>query len=359
MTVRVGVIGTGIMGAEHARLLERQVSGVVVTGAFDVDTERCQQAVTGMPSAQVFSDPIELIFDPGIDAVVIASADLTHERFALAAIAAGKPVLCEKPLAPDIPGCERILAAEVAAGRRLVSVGFMRRFDPGHRQLKQALAGGDIGTALLMHCVHRNRSAPAGQPTGSLITGSAVHEFDAARWLLDDELATVAVHRPRSSRRSSPTADPLFLVVESSAGVLVDIEVFLNCGYGYEVRCEVVGEYGTIFLDAPAATAARGAAGISRSLAEDWRPRFAEAYRCELQEWIDSVAAGQVSSLASTWDGYAATATAQAGVAALDSGRTEPVRLPPRPNLYGPRLHGAEVHGVEVHGAEVHGEVRA
>jgi len=339
MTVRAAVIGTGIMGAEHARLLERQVSGVVVTGAFDVDTERCRQAVAGMPSARVFSDPIELIFDPGIDAVVIASADLTHERFALAAIAAGKPVLCEKPLAPDIAGCERILAAEVAAGRRLVSVGFMRRFDPGHRQLKQVLAGGDIGTALLMHCVHRNRSAPAG------------HEFDAARWLLDDELATVTVHRPRSSRRSSPTADPLFLVVESSAGALVDIEVFLNCGYGYEVRCEVVGEDGTVFLDAPAATATRGAAGISRSLAEDWRPRFAEAYRCELQEWIDSVAAGAVSCLASTWDGYAATAAAQAGVAALDSGRAEPVRLPPRPELYGAELYGAEVHGAEVHGA--------
>lgn len=322
------------MGAEHASLLEHQVSGAVVTGAFDLDAGRCTRVVAGMASARVFADPIELIFDDDVDAVLIASADATHELFALAAIAAGKPVLCEKPLAPELPGCERILAAEVAAGRRLVSVGFMRRFDPGHRDLRQALADGDIGSPLLMHCVHRNRSGPPGQPTASLITGSAVHEFDAARWLLDDELVQITVHRPRSSRRSAPTADPLFLVAESSAGVIVDIEVFVNSGYGYEVRCEVVCEHGTVLLDAPAATVARGAAGASRSLPADWRPRFAEAYRRELQNWVDAVAAGVASSLASSWDGLAATAVAQAGVAALDSGRAEPVRLPPRPQLY-------------------------
>lgn len=324
------------MGAEHASLLQHQVSGAVITGAFDLDAGRCAQAVAGMASGRVFADPVELIFDAGIDAVVIASADATHERFALAAIAAGKPVLCEKPLAPDLPGCERILAAEVTAGRRLVSVGFMRRFDPGHRDLQQTLADGDLGAPLLMHCVHRNKSAPPGQPTASLITGSAVHEFDAARWLLDDELVKITVHRPRASRRSAPSTDPLFLVAESSAGVIVDIEVFVNSGYGYEVRCEVVGEHGTVLLDTPAATVARGSAGVSRSLPADWRPRFAEAYRRELQDWIDAVAAGVASSLASSWDGFAATAVAQAGVTALDSGRTETIRLPPRPELYSP-----------------------
>lgn len=322
------------MGAEHASLLQYQVSGAVVGGAFDLDAGRCAKAVAGVASARIFADPIELIFDDCIDAVLIASADATHERFALAAIAAGKPVLCEKPLAPDLPGCERIVTAEVAAGRRLVSVGFMRRFDPGSGELKRALADGDLGVPLLMHCVHRNRSGPPGQPTAWLITGSAVHEFDAARWLLDDELVQISVHRPRSSRRSVPTGDPLFLVAESSAGVIVDIEVFVNSGYGYEVRCEVVCEDGTVLLDAPAATVARGGAGVSRSLPTDWRPRFAEAYRRELQNWVDAVTAGVASSLASSWDGLAATAVAQAGVAALDSGRAEPVRLPPRPQLY-------------------------
>ncbi|MEY9838208.1 Gfo/Idh/MocA family protein [Streptacidiphilus sp. EB103A] len=332
MPVRIGVIGVGVMGAEHARLLSRVVSGSEVTAVADFDAEQAR-TVAKAYGARVFDDPLQLIADDRVDAVLIASSDPTHEQFVLACLAAGKPVLCEKPLAADLDGCLRILDAEQEAGRRLVTVGFMRRYDPGYLDIKATVDGGDIGRPLAMHCVHRN-AGPGGTPTAMLITGSAVHEIDIARWLLRDEIDTVTVHRPRASARSGGTQDPLFLVFSSAEGVLIDVEVFVTAGYGYEVRCELVAEAGTVLLDSPAPTVRRSAGRRSRDVPADWRPRFAEAYRRELQDWVDGVATGDPVRGASAWDGYAATAVAAAGVRALDSGLPQTVSLLDRPELY-------------------------
>jgi myo-inositol 2-dehydrogenase/D-chiro-inositol 1-dehydrogenase len=327
----VGIVGTGVMGADHARLLGTVVAGAELTAVSDVDSGRAVAVARALPGVRALPDPLALIKDDAVDAVVVASSDATHEEFVLAALAVGKPVLCEKPLAPTVEACRRILDAEASAGGGLVSVGFMRRHDPGFLAVKAALDGGQIGTPLLMHCVHRNVSYPPDVPSATLITGSAVHEMDIARWLLGDEIVAVTVHRPRSSRAAGRVTDPLFLVLETAAGVVVDVEVFVNARYGYEVRCELVGEDGTVSLDAPAPTVVRRSASAGRTLPADWRPRFAEAYRRELQDWVDALRTGRVSRLATAWDGYVATVVAAAGVVSLGSGSREPVvSLPPR-----------------------------
>jgi myo-inositol 2-dehydrogenase/D-chiro-inositol 1-dehydrogenase len=333
-TVRVGIVGTGVMGTDHARLLGSVISGATLTAVFDVDRARAAQVAENIPSARVLADPLDLIRHDTVDAVLVASSDPTHEEFVLASIAAGKPVLCEKPLAPTVAGCQRILDAEEAFGARLVSVGFMRRYDPGYLDLKDTVDSGRIGAPLMLHCVHRNPAAPAGLPSSMLITGSAVHEIDLARWLLGDEIAAVTVHTPRSSRAAGSTRDPQILVLESAQGVIVDIEVFVNARYGYDVRCELVGEDGTVSLDAPAATVVRRDAATGRGLPGDWRPRFAEAYRRELQDWVDGLRTEKSARGASAWDGYAATAVAQAGVAALETGTRQLVDIGPRPARY-------------------------
>lgn len=332
MPVRTGVIGVGIMGAEHARLLTDVVSGSEVAAVFDVNAARATSVAAGC-GAQVVDDPMVLIKDSGVDAVLIASWDRTHEQFVLDCVAAGKPVLCEKPLAPDVEGCLRILQAEAEYGRRLVSVGFMRRYDPGYAELKRTLQGGDLGRALLMHCVHRNATSPE-HSSEALISGSAVHEIDIARWLLDEELVSVTVHCPRPAARSGAVQDPMLLVFASASGVSVDVEVFLNAGYGYDVRCEVVAEGGTVLLDSPAPTVVRHPGGSARAIARDWRTRFAEAYRLELQDWVDGVAVGDPGRGATAWDGYVATEVAQAGIRGLSTGTTQRVVLCDKPAWY-------------------------
>ncbi len=334
-TLGVGVLGSGVMGAAHIRTLATAVSGSGVSAAFDVDRERAAEAVDGLDGVRLHADPHALIEDDRVDAVLIASPDATHEEFVLACLAAGKPVLCEKPLAPTVDGCLKIVESEQALGRRLVSVGFMRRYDPGHVELKRLLDDGEIGDALMLHCVHRNRSAIPELPSEVLVTGSAVHEIDLARWLLGTELAYATVHRPRRSALVwGATQDPQFLVFETVDGVVVDVEVFVNAQYGYDVRCELVGERGAVTLDQPAVTVVRGDLREARAVPRDWRDRFAHAYRRELQDWVDHAAASGACG-ATAWDGYVATAVARTAVAALEDGGRHPVQLAERPGLYG------------------------
>ena len=333
MPVRVGVIGVGVMGGEHARLLAREVAGSEVVAVYDVDPQRAGQ-VAADTGARSHDDPMVLVKDEQVDAVVVASSDPTHEQFVLAALAAAKPVLCEKPLAPDVAGCARILDAEVELGRRFVSVGFMRRYDLGYRALKDVLDSGQLGRAVMLHCAHRNASVAPGLASSVLISGSAVHEIDIARWLLGEELTAVTVHTPRRAAGATGTQDPLFLVLESASGVLVDVEVFANAGYGYDVRAELVADHGTVSLDSSPPTAVRFAGGVARIVPADWRGRFVDAYRRELQDWVDSVAAGTLPGTASAWDGYVATEVAQVGIRALETGQSQMVGLRDKPALY-------------------------
>ena len=138
------------------------------------------------------NDPLGVINDPAVGAVLIASPDSTHADFAIACIKAGKPVLCEKPLAPTAAEGMRVIEAELSAGRRLVQLGFMRRFDPGYTEMKQLLDSGRYGEALAFHCIHRNASAPAHFNSAAAIVNSCVHEVDVSRFVLSAELASRA-----------------------------------------------------------------------------------------------------------------------------------------------------------------------
>jgi myo-inositol 2-dehydrogenase / D-chiro-inositol 1-dehydrogenase len=299
---RVGVIGLGVMGADHLRTLSAiaEVTGAEVTAVHDIDPARMEVAPGNIKR---YGDGFALIGSPDVDAVLIASADATHEEFVLACLDAGRPVLCEKPLAPTADACRRIIAAQERLGRELVTVGFMRRYDPGYLRLKEA----DLGATLLLHCRHRNAASPPGWPTEYLIISSAVHEFDTIRWLTGDEIVSVAAYVPRStSYASGGTSDPLLLVVRTTSGVVADIEVFVNARYGYDVRCERVAERGVADLGSPPGT--------------DWRDRFADAYRAELTDWLAGVRTGEVRG-ATAGDGLAAQLVCDAAIRSLHTGK--------------------------------------
>jgi myo-inositol 2-dehydrogenase/D-chiro-inositol 1-dehydrogenase len=167
----------------------------------DADPVRAA-AVAG--SARVHDDPLALVADAEVDAVIIASSDATHEAFVLACLEAGKPVLCEKPLAATAEAGLRVVEAEAAIGRRLIQLGFMRRYDSGYVAMKAALRDGAVGAPLLLHCIHRNASVPPDYTSDMLITSSATHEVDIARWLLGDEIVSAVVHgRARRGRRAA------------------------------------------------------------------------------------------------------------------------------------------------------------
>jgi len=266
---------------------------------------------------------------------MVTSWGPTHEEFVLAAIEAGKPVFCEKPLAPTPDACLHIIEAEMHRGRRLVQVGFMRRYDRGYRALKRALDDGSIGTPLLAHSAHRNPSVPDIFTSDMPLTDAAVHEMDVFRWLLADDIAAVSVVLPRrTGYAASHLQDPQLLLMETATGVHIDVEVFVNCQYGYDIRCELVGETGTVSLANPAPASIRSGAAVAEPVPADWRERFAAAYDTELQEWVNSAASSETSG-PSSWDGYAAAVIAEAALTALESGQRTPVVMKDRPAFYG------------------------
>lgn len=333
MALEVGVIGTGNIGSYHIQRLARQISGARVAAVFDVVSDRAAQ-IAGSVGAKTHRDAHELIADDAIDAVVVASPGDTHAEFTLACIAAGKPVLCEKPLATRVDDCVKVLDAEVAHGSRLVQIGFMRRFDLGYGLVKAAIDGGDIGEPLVLHCVHRNATVPETFTSDMSQTDSVIHEIDTARWLLGEELTAATVLTPkRSPLAAGHLADPQLVVLESASGVMVQVEIFVNARYGYDVRCEVVGSTGTAELETPAIAAQTRDSRRSRRVPADWKERFGAAFHAEIQQWVDALAAGAVTG-PSAWDGYAATAVAVACVEALQTGRRVEVALTDRPALY-------------------------
>jgi myo-inositol 2-dehydrogenase/D-chiro-inositol 1-dehydrogenase len=334
MTVRVGVIGTGVIGRAHVLRLAHRTVGAQVVAIADTDAERAR-AVAAEVGAEVFASGTELI--DAVDAVVVASWGPTHEEYVLAAIAAGKPVFCEKPLAPTREACDRIIDAELAAGRRLVTVGFMRRHDPQYKAMKEVVIGGAIGAPLLMHAAHRNVSVPHFFTSEMIVTDTAVHDIDVARWMFDEEIVAVTVLTGRVSRKAQPGfRDPQLIILQTETGILVDVEASVNAGFGYDIRGEVVGEDGTVELSESAGAIVKRAGAAHTSVPTEWIERFTPAFDAEFRAWIDVIAAGGTHATVgpTAWDGYAATACCEAGLAALRSGTQERVELRPKPELY-------------------------
>lgn len=327
-TLRIGIIGTGNIGTSHARSLAREVSGAEVAWLYDADTALAS-ALADELGANVAPNVEQLVASS--DAVVIASPDALHAEQALLCLDAQRPTLCEKPLAPDVADAESVVDAEVDLGRRLISLGFMRRFDPGYVALKESLA--TIGEALLVHNVHRNAFAPYGLATAMTMTNMAIHEFDINRWLLDDDYATVQVVAGRPGPRTPEgQLDPILVLLTTRGGAVVEIEAFVNASYGYEVRCEVVGSDGTVEMGDGAYLTRRAERAVGHEVPELWLGRFEDAYRRQLQAWVDATHVGRTSG-ATAWDGLLATITANAAVAAITQG-PQAIDLPVRPALY-------------------------
>jgi len=334
VTLKVGVIGTGMIGQDHIRRITEVLAGAEVVAVTDANADVAAEVASRLKNATVHATGQDLIADPNVDAVIVCSWGPTHEEYVLASIAAGKPVFCEKPLATTTDACLRIIDAEVAAGRRLVQVGFMRRYDAAYRALKKVIDDGTVGAPLVYYSGHRNPSVPPSYTKDMAIVDTAVHDFDVSRWLLGEEFVAIRVLAAKPNSLGGDLQDPLLMIVETESGVLVNVETSVNIRYGYDIRGEVVGETGTAALADRGQVLLRSANHVGVGVPQDWRERFIAAYDTEFAEWIAGVTAGAGATGPSSWDGYAAQAVCDAGVAALHSGDRVEIVLAAKPALY-------------------------
>lgn len=331
--LRVGVIGCGAIGREHIHRLSTVIPNATVVAVYDY-VEEVSKKVAEQYGATAFSSGLEIIESDDVDAVLVATTDDTHAGYVKDCLKHKKYVFCEKPLALSAKECEEMIEAEVAIGKRLVQVGFNRRFDVGYREMKKAIKAGTIGEPLMIHSAHRNISQAPGFETDYAITRVAIHEIDITRWLLDDEYEEVQVLTVKQSRRTSGDwLNPQLVMFKTKSGQRIDVEVQTDGAYAYDIQCQVVGEDGTLNLPDPAAVVKRAKGAYSFELTDHWAKRFIDSYDTEFQEWVDSVLDDQLVG-PSTWDGYASCVTSDALIRSRKTGQAEKVDLVEKADIY-------------------------
>jgi myo-inositol 2-dehydrogenase / D-chiro-inositol 1-dehydrogenase len=337
--IPVGVVGTGGMGGMHAHCLHRKVARARVAAVSDIDAERAGKVAEECGGAVVFGDAIEMIRDERVEAVVIASPDPTHAELVHECLRLGKPALCEKPLATSSEEALAIVEAEVEAGRKLVQVGFMRRYDPQHVDVKNVAASGAIGEPVLFKGWHRNERIPPGADSEWVVINAAIHDLDSARWMLETEVEEVFVRGLNTTGSGEGQYDLQLIQLTFADGRLATIEVYVDAQFGYEVGVEVVGVSGTAHTAPPSGATVRLDRGFTQKVDGNWLDRFEPAYTIELQEWVGSIEGGRPPA-PDAWDGYASLVVAGACIASIRSGRPEAVSVPEKPALYAGKATG-------------------
>lgn len=325
--LHVGVIGCGGMGRDHIKRLTERTQGAEVVAVADMVDALVDKAaaIAGAPCKK-YKSAQELIADPAVEAVFIVTPGFAHKEALLPAIAVGKRIFCEKPLCTTAEDCLAVIDAEVKTGRHLIQLGFMRRYDKGYKQVKEALRSGDYGSPLMVHCTHRNPEVPDSYTTAMAVHDTAIHEIDVIHWLVDDDFVSAQVLMPRVTKYAyKELNDPQIMLLRTKSGICVDDEVFVNCKFGYDINCEVVCEDGAIKMPQPLYPDVRKAAHVSTRIDTDCFVRFHDAYDAEVQAWVDDAEKGIIGG-PNAWDGYLAAITADALVRAQQSGGIEPIK---------------------------------
>ncbi len=329
MTINLCLIGAGRIGRIHALNVVRH-PGARLHAVVDVQAAAAAElaASLGVPAMSL----AEVLADPAVDGVIIATSTDTHQDLISAWVTAGKPVLCEKPLDLDSGRARAGRNAAMAAGVPLYT-GFNRRFDPSFRRLREALAGGRVGPVEVVSITSRDPAPPPLdylRRSGGLFRDMTIHDLDMARWLLGEEPVMVfaaASALVDAAIGAAGDVDTAVLVLETAAGRMCQITNSRRCSYGYDQRVEAFGAGGVLRVGNQTETGLEqgGAEGfLSEPALPFFLERYADAYRLQLDHFVRAVS-GAEHDLAGADDGVRALLLADAAERSWREGRRVPV----------------------------------
>ena len=328
--VRLGLVGLGRMGRFHAANLAGRVPGARLVRVADADEDLARENALRLGDAAWSTRYEDLLEDPDVEAVVVASPTHLHAQMVEEAAAAGKHVFCEKPISHDLGRTHEVIEAARAVGVRL-QVGFQRRFDPDYRAAKERISGGHIGEVYLFRTTLRDMRSPGFdyvKGSGGFFADVTVHDFDAARWLVGEIAEVTAAGAALSDPgfEEAGDIDNAVITLRFASGALGVIDNSRVAGYGYECSSEILGHRGTLRIDnhrrVSVETLTPGRA--CRDYVSDFVERFAEAYRAEMEHFA-RVVRGEAEPHPNGADAAAATVLARAAERSHREGRT--VRL--------------------------------
>ena len=298
--MRIAVLGCGRIGRMHADNLARHpVADLAMV--YDVHQPSADE-VGGRHCVPVAGSAEEVFASADVDAVLVASSTDTHTRFIELAVAAEKPVLCEKPIDLDLA---RVNAcAERIAGTTVpVQIGFNRRFDPGHRAAWTAVRDGQIGELHQVVIVSRDPSMPSREyyeSAGGLFRDTTIHDFDLARYMLDEEPEEVfAIGGRMIDKQMMDDLDDLdtaMIIMRTASGKQCHINNSRTAVYGYDQRVELFGEKGMLLSDNRRPHELRRFTNSGVEVGEPYLhffiERYQEAYEAEIDAFIASIRSG-------------------------------------------------------------------
>jgi inositol 2-dehydrogenase len=298
----VGVLGVGEMGRRHAENLRSRVPEARLVAIADVNGARAKQVADELEIDRSFSSLEEMLLLKEVESVLIATPDKFHAPAVIAAAAAGKDILCEKPLALTLADAQAALSAVKRAGVRL-QLGFMRRYDPAYTAAFKKIAAGEIGVPLVFKSLGRDKeeapiAAYQSNVNGMIFYSNTIHDFDLARWLMNDEVAEVQAYTTVNSRPEVAKFGDIVAGVVNlkfAQGAIGNIESYAQAVYGYDVRTEIVGSKGSLFIGTLHQTPVTllTSNGSNEVLADHFLTRFADAYLAEVRDFVQTILAGK------------------------------------------------------------------
>jgi scyllo-inositol 2-dehydrogenase (NAD+) len=294
----VGVLGVGEMGKRHAENLRRLVPEARLVAVADASAARARKVAEELEVQGWYGTLEAMLERKDLDAVLIATPDKFHAEAIEAAARSGKDIFCEKPLAANLPEARAALNAVSQAGRHL-QVGFMRRYDPAYASAMKRIEGGEIGVPVIFKSIGRDKDAPplaCYEPNvnGMMFYTNTIHDFDLARWLMQDEVSSVHAYtttaiRPEVVKYGDVVASVVNLMYRK--GAIGNVESYAQAVYGYDVRTEVVGSKGSILIGSLHQTPAvfLTVRGSEQSLTDHFLVRFADAYLAEVRDFVSNI----------------------------------------------------------------------
>lgn len=329
MALKIGLIGAGRMGKVYANTLAFSVAEVDLVAIADPDATAVNDVAARYKIPHTYSDYRALLQSDDVEAVVVASPTGTHAEVIIAAAQAGKNIFSEKPFSQSLAACDEALAAVRQAGVKL-QMGFMRRFDAPYAAAKKKILEGVIGTPVMFKSTSRDPFRTSlefakRENSGGLIMDMGVHDFDLARWLMNSEV--LRVHSEGTclafpELQEVGDIDNVVINLRFASGAIGNIDMSRNAVYGYDIRTEVLGTEGSLWIgylqQTPTLVLTRG--GVTHDTVPYFMERFGAAYAEQVRVFVHNILVGSQPEVTGE-DARAATAIGIAATLSFDEDR--------------------------------------
>lgn len=329
-TIKLGVIGTGRIGKLHVENINRFVPGAKVIAVADVMIEYSKEWAVEQGLPYVYADYRELLANPEVEAVVIATPTDTHATVAIDACRAGKHIFCEKPVDLSIPRIREVMAA-VNEAQVIFQVGFNRRFDHNFRRVREYVENGTVGEPHILRVTSRDPAPPPAEyiaGSGGLFVDMMIHDFDMVRYLSGSEVVKVTAHGANLIDPAIGAAgdiDTAVVTLELANGAIAVIDNSRQAVYGYDQRVEVFGSKGVAqaFNDKPSNVEVSTAEAVNTDkIRYFFLDRYTGAFVDQFIDFVDTLNGKREQVPVGVIDGLRAVEIALAAGESLRSGKT-------------------------------------